>query len=150
MQRSITYKSPLTPFLYVIAFIAYESLSSIYLFLPPMFGVLLLLFIDTLNKNNTLGVLLVSISMIVFEAQMGYPLFSSIIYFSFVYKFIVPRLKKNFACVSCINISLVLLAYVGYYFFITLLSVVFLFPAPSMDFYLILYIFIEFLIVSIL
>ena len=45
MQRSITHKKSIAPFVYIVLFAIYESLSSIYLFLPPLFGVLFVLFV---------------------------------------------------------------------------------------------------------
>ncbi len=150
MQRSISYKNPLIPFFYVVVFIAYESLSSIYLFLPPLFAVLFIFFARALKKEDTLGVILISTCLIVYESQMGFPIFSSIIYFGFIYKFIIPSIKKNFGCIFCINISSVILAYVGFYLFLLLLSNIFLLPIPTINYYVIYYIIIEFFIVSVL
>ncbi len=150
MQRSITHQKPLTLFAYIFFFVIYESLSSIYLFLPPLLAVLFVLFAKALKSGNTVSVLLVSFCLVVFEAENGYLLFSTIIYFAIVYKFIMPQLNKNFSCNSCINISYVLLAYLGYYLFCILLSNIFLLPMPSINYYIIYYIVIEFFIVSIL
>ena len=150
MQRSITNQSPLAPFIYVILFIAYESLSSIYLFLPPLFAVLFIFFVDALKKNDSIGVFLVSFCLVVYESQMGFPLFSSIIYFGLIYKFIIPKLKKNFDCRSCIKVASVILSYFGFFLFLLLLSNIFLLPMPSLNYYMLYYIIIEFFIVSIL
>jgi hypothetical protein len=150
MQRSISNQNSLTPFVYVILFIAYESLSSVYLFLPPLFAVLFVLFVDALKKDDSLIIFLIAFCLVVFESQMGYPLFSSIIYLGLVYKFIIPKLKKNFGCASCIKASYVLLTYVGFYLFLSVLSNIFLLPMPSFNYYIIYYIVIEFFIVSII
>ena len=150
MQRSISNQNSLAPFVYVILFIAYESLSSIYLFLPPLFAVLFVLFVNALKKEDTLSIFLTAFCLVVFESQMGYPLFSSIIYLGLVYKFVIPKLKKNFGCASCIKASHVLLAYVGFYLFLSILSNIFLLPMPSINYYIIYYIVIEFFLVSIL
>ncbi len=149
MQRSISHKNSLAPLLYVVVFIAYESLSSIYLFLPPLFALLFVLFIDALKKEDTLSIFLVSVCLFVYESQMGFAVFSSILYFGLIYKFVIPRLKKNFSCVSCIKISYVLLSYLGFYLFLSLLSNIFLLPMPSINYYIVYYIVIEFFIVSI-
>ncbi len=150
MQRSITHQKPLALFAYIFFFVIYESLSSIYLFLPPLLAVLFVLFAKALKSNNTVSVLLVSFCLVVFEAENGYLLFSTIIYFAIIYKFIMPQLNKNFSCNSCINISYVLLAYLGYYLFCVLLANIFMLPMPSINYYIIYYIVIEFFIVSIL
>lgn len=150
MQRSISNQNSLAPFIYVILFIAYESLSSIYLFLPPLFAVLFVLFVDALKKEDSVIIFLTAFCLVVYESQMGFPLFSSIIYFGLIYKFVIPKLKKNFGCASCIKASHVLLAYIGFYLFLSLLSNIFMLPMPSINYYIIYYIVIEFFIVSIL
>ena len=150
MQRSISNQNSLVPLIYVLLFIVYESLSSIYLFLPPLFAVLFVLFIDALKREDSIAIFLTAFCLVIFESQMGYPLFSSIIYFGIVYKFVIPRLKKNFGCTSCIKASNVLFAYFGFYLFLSILSNIFLLPMPSINYYIIYYIVIEFFIVSIL
>ena len=150
MQRSISNKNSLNPFLYVILFIIYESLCSVYLFLPPLFGVLFFLFLDALKKEKTINILLIVFCLVVYESQMGFALFSSVIYFGLIYKFIIPKLQKNFGCVSCVRASYILLAYFGFYFFLLVLSNIFLLPMPNINYYIIYYIVIEFFIVSLL
>ena len=150
MQRSITNQKSLTPFLYVLLFIIYEGLSSIYLFLPPMFAVLFLLFTRAIKREDTVAIFLVSFCLLVFEADKGYLLFSSLIYLTLVYKFIIPKIITNFSCVSCVKISYVLFAYIGFFIFSLLIAKIFLLPIPSINYYIIYYIVIEFLIVSVL
>ncbi len=150
MQRSLSYQTSLSPFIYVVFFVLYESLSSIYLFLPPLLGVLFFLFINALKHDNSLYAFLVIFCLIVFESEKGYNLFSAVIYFALVYKYILPRLEQNFSCSPCVKISIVLLAYVGFYFFGLMLSSIFLITMPSINYYVIYYIIIEFLVVSIL
>ncbi len=150
MQRSITNQKPLDSFIYIILFMIYESLSSIYLFLPPLLAVLFVLFAKALKKEDSVGIALIVFCLIIFEAEKGYILFSSIIYFLLIYRFIMPKLNQNFSCIFCIKISYILLAYIGFFFFTLLISKVFLLPAPSINYYIIYYIVIEFFIVSIL
>ena len=150
MQRSFINQKPLESFLYIIFFIIYESLSSIYLFLPPLLSILFVLFAKALNKEDSYSVILVAFALVIFEVEKGYILFSSIIYILLILKFIIPKLQQNFNCKSCINFSYTLLAYIGFYLFSLLLANIFLLPIPSIDYYVIYYIVIEFLIVSIL
>ena len=150
MQRSISHQKSLTPFLYVLLFVAYEGLSSIYLFLPPMFAVLFLLFANAIKRDDTVAIALISFCLLIFEADKGYLLFSSIIYLTLVYKFILPKITTNFSCASCIKISYVLLSYLGFFIFSLLIANIFLLPIPSISYYIIYYIVIEFLIVSVL
>jgi hypothetical protein len=150
MQRSIINQRPLAAFLYIVFFTVYESLSSIYLFLPPMLAVLYVLFSRALKEEDTIFVLLVSFCLVVFEAEKGYLIFSTIIYFTLVYKFIMPKLEQNFSCNYCIKLSYVLLAYIGFFIYSLIISNIFLLPPPSIDYYVLYYMVIEFLIVSIL
>lgn len=150
MQRSITNKISISTFTYVILFIIYESISSIYLFLPPLFALLFVLFMKALEKKDLFLVLLVSFCLVVFEADKGYLLFSSIIYILTIDRFIVPRLHKNINCEFCIKFIYVVLAYIGFYIFSVLLSNIFLLPISMINYYIIYYIIIEFFIVSLL
>ncbi|WP_424565594.1 hypothetical protein [Sulfurimonas sp.] len=134
----------------MLLFIAYESLSSIYLFLPPLFAILFVFFINAVKKEDGVEIFLISLCLLVYESQMGFPVFSSIIYFGMIYKFVMPKLKKNFDCRSCIKVASVILSYFGFYLFLVLVSNIFLIPMPSINYYMLYYIVIEFFIVSIL
>jgi hypothetical protein len=150
MQRSISSYQSVASLLYVALFILYSSLSSMYPVLPPFFAVLLVLFSKAIDKKNSLLVLLTSFCLVVFEVNFGYILFSSIIYFYIVIKFIMPKIEQSFSCTSCINIAYVLLAYIGYFLFLILISNIFLLDVPSISYYIVYYIVIEFFIVSLL
>ena len=150
MQRSISHQNPVDILGYILFFIVYSSLSSIYPFLPPMFAVLLVLFSRALDNKDTLYVVLISFCLVIFEANNGYMLFSSIIYFYIVYKFIIPKISQNFSCHECIKISNLLLAYVGYFLFLTLISNIFLLTTPEISYYIVYYIVIEFFLVSLI
>ena len=151
MQRSISnQKSLKEPLIYTLLYVIYESFSSIYLFLPPLFGVLFALLISSLNKENTLYVMFVTFCLVVFEADKGYVLFSSVIYLLIVYRFILPKVIQNVSCNACIKASYILFAYIGFYLFNTVIANIFLMPIPSISYYIIYYIVIEFFIVSLL
>ena len=150
MQRSIINKKPLTSASYILFFIAYESLSSVYLFFPPLFAVLFVLFVEALEAEDSFSLFLISFCLLIYEADKGYMVFSSIIYFALMHKFVMPKIIQNFSCPSCVKISYMLIAYVGFFLFSTLLANVFLIPAPSVNYYIIYYIVIEFFLVSLL
>ncbi|MEA1891629.1 MAG: hypothetical protein U9N33_02845 [Campylobacterota bacterium] len=109
-----------------------------------------MLFIEAIKKEDYQLILLVSFCLVVFESQMNYPLFSSLIYFGLVYKFIMPKIKKNFSCTSCAKALLVLVVYLGFYLFLLFLSTIFMLDIPSINYYIIYYMIIEFFIVSML
>ncbi len=150
MQRSITHQKPLEVFSYIVLFIVYESLSSIYLFLPPLLAVLFVLLSKAFKRDDSIAIILISFCLVLFEAEKGYLLFSSIIYFLIIYRFIMPKLRQNFSCAACIKISYILLAYIGYFLFSLLIANVFLLPIPSISYYIVYYIVIEFFITSVL
>jgi hypothetical protein len=150
MQRSLTHKRTLAPFIYALIFIVYIGLSSIYIVLPPLFSILYIYFSDAMKKNDAIDIAIISFCLIIFEAEKGYLLFSSIIYFILLYRFVVPKLKQTISCKSCVKFLTVFFIYIGFYLFSMLLSNVFLFELPMIDYYVIYYIIVEFLVVSIL
>lgn len=150
MQRNSTHQKSIAPLPYVAFFLIYESLSSIYLFLPPLFGVLFVLFVYALKKEDTVSILALSLCLVFFEADRGYILFTSIVYFIIIYKFIMPKIIQNVNCKSCVKISYIVLAYLGFFLFNAILAKVFLLPMSTINYYIIYYILVEFLLVSVL
>ena len=150
MQRSISNQNSLTPFLYVVLFIVYTALSGIYLFFPPLLSVVFIFFSKSLKEEKTLNMILILLCLLFFEAQNGYLLFSTIIFFALIYKYIVPKIKQNFSCNSCVKLSIVILIYLGFYIFNLFLSNVFLVEVPTINYYVIYYIMVEFIILSLL
>jgi hypothetical protein len=136
--------------IYVFAFIIYEALSSIYLFLPPLLGVLFILFSNALKDDDTLSLLAVSVCLIILEADKGYLIFSTIIFFTFVHKLVLPKLIQNFNCLACIKSFTVIISYIGFYLFSLLISSVFLLPDPGINYYIVYYIVIEIFLVGLL
>jgi len=147
MQRSFTYKKILTGSLLVLTFVLYQSLSSIYLLLPPMLGVLFFSFINALNKEDLPKLLLVMLLLLVFEAEKDFLLFSSLVYFTFIYRFVIPRLQIMISCKICLKIILLVLAYLGFILFSYVLSQVLWVEAPSIDWHIFYYMFLEFFLV---
>lgn len=150
MQRSITHQNSLTTLFYVVGYVIYSSIATIYPFLPPLFAVLFVLFLKALEEENFKNLILVSFCLLIFEANNGYILFSSITFFYILHKLVMPKIHLNFSCPNCIKVSYILLSYIGYFLFMSLLGNIFLFPLPDISYYIIYYIVIEFLIVSIL
>jgi len=150
MQRSISHNKSLNPLIYILVFVVYISLSSVYLFLPPLLGLLFFLFSRAIDRADSLSVLWISFALLLFEANFGYALFSSIIYFYIVKKFFMPSLEQSFYCGGCIKISYILFAYIGYFLFLLLLGNIFMLETPKLNYYIIYYIVIEFFLVSLL
>jgi hypothetical protein len=150
MQRSIFNKNIIIAFSYVFAFIIYTALSSVYLFLPPLLSILFVLFSKAIKKENILHIFLIIFCLIFFESANDYLLLSTIVYFSIIYKYVIPKIVQNTNCNLCIKIAIVLLVYIGFFIFNLISANIFMLPMPSINHYVIYYIMIEFLIVSIL
>lgn len=150
MQRSISNQKHIVTFTYIIFYLIYESLSSIYLFLPPMFAVLFILYSKAMDKQDFVFLSILAFCLVIYEADKGYFLFSSIIYFTLANNFVMPKITKSFNCNSCIQIMYVIIAYIGYYLFLVLISNIFLLEIPSIDYYIVYYIVIEFFVVGLL
>jgi hypothetical protein len=147
MQRSLTYQKILRGIGIFIAFSLYQSLSSIYLLLPPLLGVLFFYFIAALKKEDIAALVLVIFLLFVFEAEKDFLLFSSLVYFTFVYRFVIPRLYIMISCELCLKVILLLLAYLGFLLFSYILNQVLWVEPPSFDWHIFYYIIIEFFLV---
>ncbi len=150
MQRSITYPFALKALLLFAAYLAYESLSNIYLFLPPLFGLLFFYFIRSVDKQDISLLLLVVAMLLVYEADKGYLFLSSLVYFSFLYKFIIPKLEQMIQCRRCLHFIYIILAYIGFFLFSMLLEQMLWLEHSTMDWHVLWYIFFEFLLVGLL
>ncbi|WP_246032242.1 hypothetical protein [Sulfurimonas crateris] len=150
MQRSISHQNSLTPLLYAALFVIYTAISGIYLLLPPLFAILYLLFSKALKQEDVVLLSLVAVCLLFFEAQNSYMLFSAIIYFALIHRYVIPKIKQNFNCNLCVNLSIVILVYIGFFLFCSLLSNIFLLPMPSINYYVLYYMAIEFIILSLI
>lgn len=150
MQRSISYKNHIKNIALLALFFLYESLSGIYQFLPPLFAVLLILFILNIKNRNVVNFLYVCIALLIFEAQKGYIAFSSIIYAFILYKVIIVNISNMTNCQSCIKLLVVALSYPGYFLFLTILSNIFILPMPQINFYALYYMLVEYVVAVLL
>lgn len=150
MQRSLTRQSALELIVLGAVYLVYVSLSSIYLLLPPLFGVLFYMFMRAIERDNNLQLIVIVFMLLVYESDKGYLLFSSLIYFIVIYRFIVPLLQQYIQCVNCLKFLYIVFSYIGFYFYTYLLAQVFWLDSPSLDWHVVYYIVIEFIIVSIL
>jgi len=150
MQRSITYPFYIKAFVLFTLYLVYESLSTIYLFLPPLFGVLFFYFIRALDKQDISLLLLIVALSLVYEADKGYLMLSSLVFFSFTYKFINPKLEQFIECRRCLDLIYIVMAYVGYWLFSLLLQQMFLLEFATIDWHVLWYIAFEFLVVGML
>ena len=147
MQRSFSYQNALSQLLLVGAFVVYTSLSTLYLFLPPLLALLFLAFYKALNRHDLFGLLIVIAMMLIFEAEKGFWFGSTILFFTFLSRFLIPKIEQMVRCRPCMASFFVALAYPGYWAFVWLTNQVFLLELPTMDWHIVLYMAIEFLAV---
>ena len=150
MQRSLTYQSYLRGFGLLLLFLVYESMSSIYLLLPPLLGVLFFYYMQAMKRQSFPMLIFITLLLLIFEADKGYLVFTTLIYFTFLYRFVVPKIRKYIECRECLGFIYVVLAYVGFWFFSLLLNQVLWIPLPSMDWHVLYYIIIEFMVITLL
>ena len=150
MQRSITYPFYIKAITLFLLYLVYVSLSSIYLFIPPLFGVLFFYYIRAVDKQDISLLLVVTAMLLVYEADKGYLLLSSLVYFSFIYKFILPKLEQMIECRRCLHLIYIVLAYIGFWLFSLLLQKMFWLELATVDWSVLWYIFFEFLAVGLL
>lgn len=148
MQRNITYQDLVRAIFYLLLFIVYESLSSIYLLLPPLFAFIFFHFIKSLDEKNYFNLFFFIVILLFYEAIKGYFLFTSIIFFFFVYYFIIPKIVQYVNCKGCLGLIYSVLAYFGYWIFTLVIYQVFWLELPTIDWYILYYIFLEFLIIT--
>lgn len=126
--------------LWIIPLVIYESLGTIYYFLPPLFG----FFTAVLVVNKRSRYLpLVLVYMLFYEADHRYLMFSSWMFLFVFFRFIVPLVEDYIISRGTIFFLTVLISYVGLYFFVSLIYFAFGVEALNFSWLFIYYIFIE-------
>ncbi|MDP3120146.1 MAG: hypothetical protein Q8N01_07005 [Sulfuricurvum sp.] len=149
MQRSIAYKNALSDLLWIAVFGIYIALSSIYLFFPPMLAVLGFLYYRALQRYDLFALVVASIMLLMFEAEKGYWFGSSIVYFTLICQYIMPKLEQTVQSQMSIKGIFVLLSYFGFSVFLGMVNSVLILPLPTLDWQVIFYIAIEFALIAI-
>lgn len=149
MQRSITYKNALSDLLWIALFGIYIALSSIYLFLPPMLAVLGFLYYRALQRYDLYSLIVASVMLLMFEAEKGYWFGSTIVFFTLISHYLMPKLEQTMRCTVCIKGIFVLLSYFGFSIFLGMVNSVLILPLPSLDWHVIFYMAIEFALIAI-
>jgi hypothetical protein len=116
--------------------------------LPPLLAILFFAYHDALSKHDLFGLIIVSIMLLVYEAEKGFWFGSSIMFFTLLSYYLIPKLEQLIQCKICMGAILVALAYPGYWLFVWIANGVLLLPAPSVDWHMGLYMIIEFLIIA--
>lgn len=147
MQRSFPYQNAISQLLLVGAFVIYTSLSTLYLFLPPLLAVLFVAYYKALSRHDLFGLLVVIAMMLVFEAEKGFWFGSTVLFFTGVSLLLIPKIEQVVRCRPCMGAFFVAFAYPGYWLFVWIANQVFLLELPALDWHILLYMVIEFLLV---
>ncbi len=116
LQRNSSYKRALTKTITATALIYYESITSIYPYLPSLFGLFFVYLLFYFNsKLRFYEVIYSFFYIIIYELDKGFYLFSFIIFFIIYYNFIKNEIKKYIFCKFCLSFIYVFSAYLGYY-----------------------------------
>lgn len=149
MQRSISYQNIIGDILWIPLFILYMALSSIYPILPPMLAVLSFLFYRSLQRYDLFALIIISVMLIVLEAEKGFWFGSTILFFSLVSRYGIPKLEILMRCPLCIKGFFVISAYLGFWFFLTMINTILLLPLPEIDWHVLFYMAIEFALITV-
>lgn len=119
-----------------------------YLLLPPLLAILFFLYYDALTKNDLFSLVIISLMLLVFEAEKGFWFGSSIVFFTLLSLYLLPKIEQMIQCKICMAAIFVFLAYPGYWMFMWFVNQVLLLSVPVIDWHVGLYMVIEFLVVA--
>ena len=136
MQRIRTDYRPLETVFWFGALIIYESLCTLYAYLPPMFGlVLAYLYV----KDDEKTYFFVFAYLLFFEANHSHIIFSTWLYAWIFMKFIMPLAEENIVCKRCLHVLAIFVAYIGFYFFTQIFNFLLGIQGESFEYLIFLY-----------
>ncbi len=151
MQRNSFYKTNIKYLLFFLFCVFYESLSSIYIYLTPLFGVAFYyLLINIKDQKKYFQIFLVFLYILIFEVDKGFIPFSFIIFFLFYYFFLFKRIEYFFNKKITKIFFHITNAYIGYYLTNFILDYVFGYNIQNINFLYLLYIIMDTLIAVVL
>jgi hypothetical protein len=119
-----------------------------YLLLPPLLAILFFFYYDALLKHDLFGLLIISVMLLVFEAEKGFWFGSTIVFFTLLSHYFLPKMEQIIQCKICMAAIMVAFAYPGYWLFVWFVNQVLLLNVPAIDWHIGLYMIIEFLVVA--
>lgn len=148
MQRSFADQNVISQLFIVVLFIGYISLSSIYLLMPPFLAVLFFAYHNALSKHNLFGLMIIMVMLLVLEAEKGFWFGSTVVFFTLLSRYVIPKVEQVIRCRPCMAAIFVGLAYPLYWFFVWFVNKLFLLSLPQMDWHILLYMVIEFMVIA--
>ena len=148
MQRSFPYQDALNSLVLIAAFVVYISLSSMYLFFPPLLAVLFWAFYRAIQRHDLMGLIAVVVMLLVFEAEKGFWFGSTVLFFTLVIRYFLPRIEQLVQCRLCIAAIYVGFAYPLYWLFVWMTDKVLMLSPSAIDWHMALYMIVEFLVLA--
>ncbi len=149
MQRNIDDKKNIIYFFLFLLSIIYETLTTIYPYLPPLMALVFWIFLFAWKNNNKTLLTFVILYTLFFEVDHSLPLFSTLLLFVLLKDFFY-KLFTLFSDMKIIKISAVIAVYGLYPVLIYILHKLFKIEYFQIDIYFIGYILVEIFILLIL
>jgi len=115
-----------------------------------MLAVLGYLYYRALQRHDLFSLTLASIMLLMFEAEKGYWFGSTLVFFTLISHFIIPKLEQTMQCTMCIKGIFVLLSYIAFSLFLGVINGILLLPLPALDWHTLFYMAIEFALIAIM
>ncbi len=147
MQRDSFYKTYLKYLLLFIGLVVYESITSIYLYLSPLFGVVFFYLLQNIDKKESLyKIVFIFLYIFIFEIDKGFVPLSFFIFFIFYYIFVYEKIE-HFFNEKIYKIAVHITGgYLGYYVVNVIISYLYNFNIPTINLKYFIYIITDILI----
>jgi len=123
LQRNIHDKNYITLWSIWLALFVWGAMTKLNPYLPPLFGFLLAGAMILKNREYVIGIFAY---FLFFEADRGYFLFSTWLFFYLHINFIMPLISSVVDCKKCLLVVSVAVGYLLYYFLLFCLGALFL------------------------
>lgn len=120
MRRNSTHKQTLIAFVLFVGLYIYESIASMWIWLPPFIGIAFILFLRFDKEDNFYGFLAVLWGIAFIEAENNVPLGMVFGLFLFLSWLIVSRIQIILSTLRTARIVYIILAYVSFYIMLSL------------------------------
>lgn len=139
MRRNRVDKKNLRILFLVLGIIVYVSISDIYYFLPPLFGVAYVLAQEKFESRDTSALYWLVPFFIFFETNKELPFLSTLLFMVFSFKIILPKFRKFFGYSKVFIPLFIFYAYFGYFVFLNLMGFLFDYDMPQFSWILAFY-----------
>lgn len=144
MRRNSTDQKHIKQIFFSFIMVLYLIITSLYTFLPLFAGVFFAYIVVYLgNEESKISVALSFCYLILFDLNHGGYLFSFMLTFFIFYTMFAEKIRNNITCYSCIIVTYVVGAYVGYYLLNSFIAYLLNEELPTFSTDLVYYIFLD-------